>query len=263
LYTTDFNGIHFIKLILRQSRKPEIGDKFSSRHGQKGICGLICPQENLPFSTNGMIPDLIMNPHGFPSRMTIGKLIEIISGKNGSLRGDFFNGTAFCGKNISEFNEILKNIGFSSDGKEFLICGLTGEPLKHEVFCGLVYYQRLKHMVKDKIHARPRGSRSYLTRQPTEGRSKGGGLRFGEMERDCVVSFGCSELLKERLLLSSDVFVANFDFYTGIMTTETQDNKTVKLKLPYACKLLFQELSSMNILPKIDLKGKDSFFQEM
>ena len=263
LYTNDIYGAHFIKLILRQSRKPEIGDKFSSRHGQKGICGLVCPQENLPFSANGLIPDLIMNPHGFPSRMTIGKLIEIIGGKNSSLRGNFFNGTAFLGKNITEFHEILKNIGFSSDGKELLICGLTGEPLKQEVFCGLVYYQRLKHMVKDKIHARPRGSRSILTRQPTEGRSKGGGLRFGEMERDCVVSFGCTELLKERLMVSSDIFTASFDFYTGLITSGKSDSQSVKLKLPYACKLLFQELHSMNILPKIDLNNKDSFFEEL
>ena len=262
VYTTDLNGSHFIKLILRQTRKPEIGDKFSSRHGQKGVCGLICPQENLPFSVNGMIPDLIMNPHGFPSRMTIGKLIELISGKNSLLRGNFFNGTAFCGKNISEFNTILRNIGLSSDGKEFFICGLTGEPLQQEVFCGPVHYQRLKHMVKDKIHARSRGNRSCLTRQPIEGRSKGGGLRFGEMERDCVVGFGCSELLTERLMLSSDVFLANFDYYTGLMASEDLSNQNVKIKLPYACKLLFQELQSMNITPKLNLKNKNFFFGE-
>lgn len=262
LYTNDVNGSHFIKLILRQTRRPEIGDKFSSRHGQKGVCGLICPQENLPFSVGGMIPDLIMNPHGFPSRMTIGKLIELIGGKNSLLRGNFFNGTAFCGKNISEFNSILRNIGFSSDGKEFLICGLTGEPLKQEVFCGPVHYQRLKHMVKDKIHARSRGNRSCLTRQPIEGRSKGGGLRFGEMERDCVVGFGCSELLTERLMLSSDVFLANFDYYTGLMALEDSSKQNVKIKLPYACKLLFQELQSMNITPKLNLKNKNFFFDE-
>jgi DNA-directed RNA polymerase III subunit RPC2 len=260
IYTNDVNGIHFIKLILRQVRKPEIGDKFSSRHGQKGVCGLICPQENLPFSSNGLIPDLIMNPHGFPSRMTIGKLIEIISGKNCLFRGNFFNGTAFIGKDIMDFKKILKNIGFSSNGKEFLICGLTGKPLRQEIFCGPVYYQRLKHMVKDKIHARSRGSRSCLTRQPTEGRSKGGGLRFGEMERDCVIGFGCSELLTERLMISSDVFIANFDFHTGFMATEEITNQNIRLKLPYACKLLFQELQSMNIKPKLNLKnGKFSF----
>ena len=263
LYTNDVNGAHFIKLILRQSRKPEIGDKFSSRHGQKGICGLICPQENLPFSKNGLIPDLIMNPHGFPSRMTIGKLIEIISGKNSLLRGNFFDGTAFLGKNTLDFKKILRSIGFSSEGKEFLMCGLTGEPLKREVFCGPVYYQRLKHMVKDKIHARPRGSRSCLTRQPTEGRSKGGGLRFGEMERDCVIGFGCAEILTERLMFSSDVFIANFDFNTGLITNEGSGKQNVKLKLPYACKLLFQELQSMNITPKINLKNRHSFFNEL
>lgn len=262
LYTNDINGSHFIKLILRQTRKPEIGDKFSSRHGQKGICGLICPQENLPFSANGLIPDLIMNPHGFPSRMTIGKLIEIVSGKNSLLRGNFFDGTAFSGKNISEFKKILGSMGLSPNGKEFLTCGLTGEPLKQEVFCGPVYYQRLKHMAKDKIHARSRGSRSCLTRQPTEGRSKGGGLRFGEMERDCVVGFGCAELLTERLLLSSDVFIANFDYYTGLMAYEENNQQNVKIKLPYACKLLFQELRSMNITPKLNLKNKNSFFAE-
>ena len=263
LYTSDLSGAHFVKLLLRQTRKPEIGDKFSSRHGQKGVCGLISPQENLPFSTNGLIPDLIMNPHGFPSRMTIGKLIEIIGGKNCLLRGNFFNGTAFSGKNISEFNKILKNIGFSPDGKEFLISGLTGEPLKYEIFCGPVYYQKLKHMVKDKIHARSRGTRSCLTRQPTEGRSKDGGLRFGEMEKDCVVSFGSAELLIERLMFSSDIFTANFDYSTGLLSVDNSSRQNVKIKLPYACKLLFQELYSMNISPKLNLKNTSSFYDEL
>jgi DNA-directed RNA polymerase III subunit RPC2 len=196
---------HFeIKMIARQTRRPEIGDKFSSRHGQKGVVGIIVPQEDMPFAENGWCPDLIMNPHGFPSRMTVGKLIELMSGKAGVLEGEFKYGTAFAGDKVEDMGKLLVKHGYSYFGKDYLTSGLTGEPLQCFVFCGPVYYQRLKHMVQDKMHARARGPMTSLTRQPTEGRSRGGGQRLGEMERDCLIGYGAANLLNERLMISSD-----------------------------------------------------------
>ncbi|KAK8780092.1 hypothetical protein V5799_018570 [Amblyomma americanum] len=193
-----------MKLLLRQTRRPEIGDKFSSRHGQKGVVGLIAQQEDLPFNDQGICPDLIMNPHGFPSRMTVGKLIELLAGKAGVLNGKFHYGTAFGGSKVQDVGEELIRRGFNYQGKDCLTSGITGEPLSAYIYMGPIYYQKLKHMVMDKVHARARGPRAVLTRQPTEGRSRDGGLRLGEMERDCLIGHGASMLLLERLMLSSD-----------------------------------------------------------
>lgn len=193
---TSNNESHMtVKVLLRQVRRPELGDKLSSRHGQKGVCGYIVNQEDMPFSELGWNPDLIMNPHGFPSRMTVGKLIELLAGKAGCYDGKFKYGTAFHGDKVNDVGKILINNGFSFTGKDCLISGITGEYLNCYVFCGPIFYQRLKHMVADKMHARARGPTSILTRQPTEGRSKDGGLRLGEMERDCLIGYGASNLL--------------------------------------------------------------------
>jgi DNA-directed RNA polymerase III subunit RPC2 len=254
IFSSNNKELFFAKLILRQIRKPEIGDKFSSRHGQKGICGLLCNQDDLPFSNYGIIPDLIMNPHGFPSRMTIGKIFEIINAKIAVFSGFFQNSSPF--KKKKKTIKDLKFLGFSSKGKEIFFSGVSGFPLIMDVFSGPVFYQKLKHMVKDKIHARSRGPRSALTRQPTEGRSKEGGLRFGEMERDCLISYGASELIIERLLISSDLFFSNFDSKTGYITHKKNSPDSVSIRFPYACKLLFQELQSMNIEPKLLFETK-------
>lgn len=195
-----------IKVLMRSTRRPELGDKFSSRHGQKGVCGLIVQQEDLPFNELGMSPDIIMNPHGFPSRMTVGKLIEFLAGKAGVLDGKFHYGTAFGGSKAVDVCEDLVRHGFNYLGKDCLTSGITGQPLLSYIFFGPVYYQKLKHMVLDKMHARSKGPRAVLTRQPTEGRSREGGLRLGEMERDCLIGYGASMLLLERLMISSDVF---------------------------------------------------------
>ena len=251
ILTSNYHDLVFIKLIIRQTRTPEIGDKFSSRHGQKGICGLITSQEDLPFSNEGNIPDLIMNPHGFPSRMTIGKMIELVGGKMSSLLGKFFDGTPFRKLDYRSIEKKLINLGYNKNCKDFFFSGITGQPLQMFVFSGPVFYQKLKHMVRDKMHARSRGPRSGLTRQPIEGRSRGGGLRFGEMERDCLISYGASELTIERLMISSDVFLANFDTKTGLITHGDVKNNLISIKFPYACKLLFQELHSMNIIPRL------------
>ena len=168
---------------------------------------MIVPQEDMPFSEkNGWCPDLVMNPHGFPSRMTVGKMIELISGKAGVLEGEQKYGTAFAGDNVEDMGRLLVKHGYSFDGKDLLMSGITGEMLPCYVFSGPIYYQRLKHMVQDKMHARARGPYTTLTRQPTEGRAKEGGLRVGEMERDCLIGYGAASLIMERFMHSSDAF---------------------------------------------------------
>jgi DNA-directed RNA polymerase III subunit RPC2 len=249
-----------IKNLIRQTRRPELGDKFSSRHGQKGVCGLIIRPEDMPFSEiSGIIPDIIMNPHGFPSRMTVGKMIELISGKAGLIEGRLHYGTAFGGSKVETVSKVLVENGYHYSGKEALISGITGKTLQVLIFFGPVYYQKLKHMVLDKMHSRARGPRAVLTRQPTEGRSRDGGLRLGEMERDCLIGYGASMLLIERLMISSDGFEVNICESCGIIgflgwcSFCNSGQLVSKLKIPYACKLLFQELQSMNITPKIKL----------
>lgn len=192
MISSNENEQHLIKVMLRQVRRPEIGDKFASRHGQKGVCGLIVPEEDLPFSEYGHAPDLIMNPHGFPSRMTVGKLLELLVGKAGVFEGRQGYSSAFgeefgSADTASSASEALLRNGLNYSGKDILYSGTSGEPLDAYIFSGPVFYQKLKHMVLDKAHARARGPRAVLTRQPTEGRSRDGGLRLGEMERDCLV----------------------------------------------------------------------------
>ena len=259
-----------IKIQTRQTRRPELGDKFSSRHGQKGVVGLIVEQADMPFSDAGVCPDIIMNPHGFPSRMTVGKMIELVAGKAGVLTGEFKYGTAFGtnkhghgGTRVEEVGEILVQQGFSYSGKDMLYSGVTGEPLPFYVFMGPIYYQKLKHMVQDKMHSRSRGPRAILTRQPTEGRSRDGGLRLGEMERDCLIAYGASQLLLERLMLSSDAHECDICERCGMMgyqgwcQTCRSSEGVARVTIPYAAKLLVQEMLSMNV--KAGLKLEDEF----
>ena len=206
LITSNSEESFLIKILLRFTRRPELGDKFSSRHGQKGVCGFIAQQEDMPFTDLGICPDIVMNPHGFPSRMTVGKMIELLAGKAGVLDGKFHYGTAFSGDRVEDVSADLIRHGFNYAGKDYVTSGITGEPLTAYIFFGPVYYQKLKHMVLDKMHARSRGPVAVLTRQPTEGRSRDGGLRLGEMERDCLIGYGASMLLLERLMISSDIF---------------------------------------------------------
>jgi DNA-directed RNA polymerase III subunit RPC2 len=250
------NGVVYA-IKTRDFRRPELGDKFSSRHGQKGVVGLIVDQEDMPYTETGMYPDLIMNPHGFPSRMTVGKMIELISGKAGIGKGKIGNATAFSSDRVKDISEDLVRAGFSYSGKELLMSGITGEPLQAYIFFGPVFYQSLKHMVKDKMQARATGRVTQLTRQPTQGRAKEGGMRLGEMERDCLVGYGASGLLYERMMLSSDAYEASICNKCGLIgyagycpKCKTREHvKTVKM--PYACKLLFQELMSMGIAPRV------------
>lgn len=259
-----------VKFMVRHTRRPEVGDKFSSRHGQKGVCGTIIQQEDFPFSERGICPDLIMNPHGFPSRMTVGKMIELLGSKAGVSCGKFHYGSAFGepsghADKVEDISETLVKHGFCYNGKDFLYSGITGTPLQAYIFMGPIYYQKLKHMVLDKMHARGMGPRQLITRQPTEGRSRNGGLRVGEMERDCLIAYGTSNLIYERLMISSDPFEVqvcrkcgllgyiNYQTKTRVCSTCKTGDNISSMKLPYACKLLFQELQSMNIVPRLQL----------
>lgn len=265
LITSNESENFIVKVLMRQVRRPEVGDKFSSRHGQKGVCGLIVNQEDMPFSERGICPDLIMNPHGFPSRMTVGKMIELVSGKAAVFEGRQGYGSAF-GEQFGNADRVevacatLVKSGYSYIGKDILTSGITGEPLESYVFMGPVFYQKLKHMVMDKMHARAKGPRAVLTRQPTEGRSRDGGLRLGEMERDCLIGYGASNLIMERLMISSDAFTANVCEGCGLLGYEgwcqrcRSGDKVSSIRLPYACKLLFQELQSMNIATRLRLQ---------
>ena len=252
-----------IKIQTRQTRRPEVGDKFSSRHGQKGVVGLIAEQADMPFTDSGIVPDIIMNPHGFPSRMTVGKMLELVAGKAGVLAGKHEYGTAFGGSKVEDMGAELIRHGFSYNGKDFVTSGITGESLPSYVFFGPIYYQKLKHMVQDKMHARATGPRAILTRQPTEGRSRAGGLRLGEMERDCLIAYGASQLLLERLMLSSDAHQVDVCETCGMMgynnwCQSCQSSRgVVKMSMPYAAKLLIQELMSMNV--KASLQLEDEF----
>ncbi|KAI1729131.1 RNA polymerase rpb2, domain 6 domain-containing protein [Ditylenchus destructor] len=248
---------YLFKVVIAQCRRPELGDKFSSRHGQKGVCGLIAPQEDLPFDQFGICPDLVMNPHGYPSRMTVGKLMELLSGKNALMTGRLHYGTAFAGDQVDAVSKELASFGYNYLGKEMLTSGITGESIDAYIYFGPIYYQKLKHMVLDKMHARAKGLRAVLTRQPTEGRAREGGLRLGEMERDCLIAYGASMLLMERLMVSSDQFQVDVCMkcgligYTGWCQYCRNSSTLARIKIPYACKLLFQELQSMNIVPKL------------
>jgi len=259
MLTSNADDAFLIKILLRQTRRPELGDKFSSRHGQKGVTGLIVQQEDMPFNDQGICPDMIMNPHGFPSRMTVGKLMELLGGKAGLMEGKCHYGTAFGGSKIEDISEELVKHGWNYQGKDTLTSGITGESLQAYIYQGPVYYQKLKHMVLDKMHGRARGPRALLTRQPTEGRSREGGLRLGEMERDCLIAYGASMLLVERLMISSDAFDVDVCNTCGLLGYSgwchyCRSSATVSsIRIPYACKLLFQELQAMNIVPRLKL----------
>lgn len=263
MLTENGDGDRFTKVKVRMIKIPNIGDKFCSRHGQKGTNGIQFRQEDMPFNRDGVIPDIIINPHAIPSRMTVAHLIETIAGKLGCMMGCEQDATPFTAIRVPEIGDGLRQRGFHPYGYETLYCGHTGLPLDSLIFFGPTYYQRLKHLSGDKIHARRRGPMQNLVRQPTEGRAHQGGLRFGEMERDCMLSYGSSQWMRERLFRVSDFYSVHVCEQCGtICSADTRqhvyrckgcdnDSNIAHVAMPYACKLLFQELMSMSILPRL------------
>ena len=257
------DGYTFAKVRIRTYRKPTIGDKFSSRHGQKGTIGVVLPEKDMPFDENGIRPDIIINPHAIPSRMTIGQLKETLLGMVLLELGLFGDGTSFNDLPVKDICKILSNNGYHSKGNSVLMNGMTGEQLETSIFIGPAFYQRLKHMVNDKQHARGQGPMVVLTRQPAEGRSREGGLRYGEMERDGMMAHGCSRFTKGRLYDSSDKFhvhvcnkcgmIAVYNDEKNIHHCRICNNRTdfSRVNIPYAMKLLTQELITMNIVPRM------------
>lgn len=263
--TQDSEGNKLAQIRIRDTRKPEVGDKFATPHGQKGVIGLIVEEESVPFSVNGIKPDIIFNPHGIPSRMTAGYLLEVLASKVAALSGRIVDTTAFCGTELGTLEENLKKLGFRYDGKEIMYNPITGERMPVKIFVGTMYYLRLKHMVKNKLHARASGKIALLTRQPIEGRAKGGGLRLGEMEQQALVGHGASLLLKERY--DSDKVIIHICEKCGALALDDQirkkkicpicqSNKIEPVEVSYAFKLLVEELEGMNILTKFELKNK-------
>ena len=235
----------------------------SNRHGQKGTVGIVLPQKDMPFTEDGIIPDIIMNPHSIPSRMTVGQLVECMASKEAALTGRFVDGTPFNDYDVRELPKILKKLGYSPYGTEKMYCGMTGELIDAEIFIGPTYQIRLKHLVQDKVHGRARGPRQALTRQPLEGRSRDGGLKIGEMEKDAMVAHGMSQFLKERMMECSDITKVYVCDICGLFAAKVIDKdyyickacqNTTRISavvIPNAAKLLFQELMAVNVLPRI------------
>ncbi|MFH1229361.1 MAG: DNA-directed RNA polymerase subunit A' [Candidatus Aenigmatarchaeota archaeon] len=263
--TETVNGNKLAKVAVRDLRIPELGDKFASRHGQKSVIALIERQENMPFTSSGMTPDIILNPHSIPSRQTMGQLLECLASKTSALSGKKINASAFKDMKESEVKSILHDVGFRSDGKEVLYNGITGEKFEVEIFTGMLYYQKLDHMVANKLQARSRGPVTLLTRQPTEGKAKEGGLRLGEMEKDCLIAHGAVLTLKERFdsdkvdvpICKKCGLVAVWDKATDKnICAVCKDSDVVSVEMSYAFKLLLDELKTMLIYPKVNVEGR-------
>ena len=262
-------GYSFVKIRMRELRTPEIGDKFSSRHGQKGTVGMILEPEDMPQTASGIIPDIIINPHCIPSRMTIAQLMETLLGKIGCHAGCLGDGTPFNTKmTLDGMAKVLRDeMGLEPYGNEVMYNGLTGRQMETKIFMGPCYYQRLRHCAADKLHSRACGPLVMLTRQPAEGRAREGGLRFGEMERDCVAAHGVMEFTKERFMECSDGFscytcrkcgliaIANPEANIWLCKGCQNTTEFAAVQIPYAYKLLVQELETMNIGSRIFTQG--------
>jgi len=243
-------GLRAVKVRVAESRTPVLGDKYSARHGQKGTVGMRITEEDMPYTSSGLRPDMIVNPHAFPSRMTIGQFAESMSTKLGVQMGCSIDSTPFSAQNrVPETKMLLEKAGFHPYGHEILYNGQTGEMMEAEIFMGPTYYLRLKHMVEDKINYRSTGPKKLLTHQPTEGRGAEGGLRIGEMERDVLIAHGASKFLHESMMDRSDGATLLFDSENGILDAK-KDTETTEMRMPYSMGVFTKELEAMHISAK-------------
>jgi DNA-directed RNA polymerase subunit B len=265
IVTEDGEGDRIIHVRTRDLRIPELGDKFSAPHGQKGVVGLIVPEEDVPFTSRGIKPDLIFNPHGIPGRKSMGYMLELLAGKVAATTGKIVDGTPFSGESAQELERKLREMGLRYDGKETMYSGITGKMMKAKIFIGNMHYLKLKYMVANKMHARASGKVTMLTRQPIEGRSRGGALRLGEMEQQALVAHGASLLLKERY--DSDKVVVYICTKCGgmaikdtirnrIICPACNSNEVEAIEMSYAFKLLLEELQGLHIATHFELKNK-------
>ena len=263
--TTDQEGNKIAQVRTRDLRLPEPGDKFSTPHGQKGVVGLIADSRDIPFTIKGIRPDLMFNPHGIPGRMTVGYLIELLAGKTGAVSGRIVDGTSFTGEKVEDLERQLKELGFSYDGKETMYNGISGKKMDAKIYIGNMYYLKLKYMVKNKMHARASGKVALLTRQPIEGRARGGALRLGEMEQQALAGHGAALLLKERY--DSDKTLIHICKQCGSIAYEDVihakvicpvcgDNEAEPIEISYAFKLLYDELLGLGVHTTFELKNK-------
>ena len=261
----DNEGNKIVQVKTRDQRIPEVGDKFATSHGQKGVVGFIAPEEDLPFTSRGVKPDVLFNPHGLPSRMTVGYLIELLAGKTAAVSGRIIDGTPFSGEKVENLEAQLEELGFRYDGKETMYNGVTGKKMETKIYIGNMYYLKLNRMVKNLMHARASGKVTLLTRQPIEGRARGGGLRLGEMEQQALAGHGASLLLKERY--DSDKTVVWICKDCGNMAYEDKIRNKVEctvcssteaepVEMAYAFKLLIDELLGLGINTTFELKNK-------
>ncbi len=269
MLTESEDGSRVVKTKIRDQRIPELGDKFTSRHGQKGVIGKLVEPEDLPFTEEGVVPDLIVNPHAMPSRMTVAHMLEMLGGKVASLKGRHIDGTPFSGESEDALKEALKEAGFKSNGTEVLYDGRSGKMLEAEIYMGVIYYQKLHHMVANKLHSRSRGPVQILTRQPTEGRSRKGGLRFGEMERNCLIGHGTAMVIKDRLLDQSDgttEFICGNEDCGHIAILDSngelrcpvcgEKSDIHQIQTSFAFKLLMDELRSLGVTMRLNVEDQ-------
>jgi DNA-directed RNA polymerase subunit B' len=259
-----------VKVRVRSIMVPELGDKFASRHGQKGVVALIVNQEDMPFTREGIVPDLLLNPHSLPSRMTVGHMLEMLGVKAASLSGKHIDGTTFSVNGVEameDFGKTLEGYGFDKFGDEVLYDGRTGKKFASKVFVGVVYYHRLYHMTVNHLQVRSRGPVQILTRQPTEGKARGGGVRFGEMERDALVGHGASLLIKDRMLEQSDKTIiwickdcgdiGYFNYIKNVAVCPMCGGSNLeKVEISNAFKLLLYEINSLHIRTNVRVKSE-------
>ena len=249
--TKNTDNLRTCKVRIRKVKIPGIGDKFTSRCGQKGMCGMILKQEDMPFTKEGLVPDIIINPHAIPSRMTINQFLEVILGKSCCMSGHLGDATPFQNNDVKDYGKVLEKFGYDKNGEEIMYSGINGEQIKTSIFIGPTYYQRLKIMVADKVHSRATGKIQSLVRQPVGGKSNNGGGRIGEMERDSIISHGISSFLKESNMERSDKFKVQIDKTSGLIQYDEDTNNKCMVQMPYSMKLLIQELQTMSISARV------------